>query len=428
MTWYRPTNQIVLEGDSIDVSSLAEKGRVALEAAAGKAVAVVTRDQAVLLAAVLAGPELNLRLLVSSPERLGSDVRQRITADVDYIYTDHALSPTSSTPQRPAPIEPGLLLLTSGTTGPPKIIHHSYDTINTYAGVEVESLRWICMYEPGTYAWYQVVMLALVVPNQVLVIPASASIHDGYRALAANSVSAVPSTPSMWRYLQATVPKEELAALPIRRISLGGERADQPLLDSLAELYPEAALTHIFASTETGAAVVVNDKREGFPTDWLDRPLNGGKVRLRIDDGTLWVKSAYGHLDSAEWINTGDAVDIVEDRVRFVGRGGERTINVGGSSVTCSTLEDLVVAQPGVIWARAYGRPDRFVGNLVALDVVVDRVSYPDLDAAERDIVTICRAQLPAAYEPRWVTFLDRPELGPNQKSAVASSPAEQAP
>jgi acyl-coenzyme A synthetase/AMP-(fatty) acid ligase len=424
VTWYQPSNEISLDGETISVEALARRGLSMFAAARGTTIAVVNDDQAVLLAAVLAGRDLNMRVLVGTQERFGPETAERVAAEVDFRYEDGVLSRSKP----PSPItgnEPGLLLLTSGTTGPPKLVHHDYDTINTYGGVAVEPYRWICMYEPGTYAWYQVVMLTLVVPNQTLVLPASTDIHDGYRALVDGGVTAVPSTPSMWRYLQATIPKAELAELSIRRISLGGERADQPLLDSLARLYPDAALTHLFASTETGAAIVVSDGKAGFPAAWLEQPLHGGKVWLRAKDGTLWVKSAFGHLDAAGWIDTGDAIEIEDDRVRFVGRTGERTVNVGGTSVACTTLEDVVVAQPGVIWVRAYGRPDRFVGNLVALDVVLDRSFYPDTAVAEREIATLCRERLPAAYEPRLITFLESPDLGPNQKSAMASPATE---
>jgi acyl-CoA synthetase (AMP-forming)/AMP-acid ligase II len=219
------------------------------------------------------------------------------------------------------------------------------------------------------------------------------------------------------------VPEDELAALPIRRISLGGERADQPLLDELARIYPQAKISHLFASTETGAAIVVNDGKAGFPEEWLDQPLNRGRVQLRVEDGTLWIRSRYGHLDADEWIDTGDAIEISDGRVNFVGRAGERTINVGGTAVACATLEDAVASHPGVIWVRAHGKPDRFVGNLVALDLVVDRSVHPDLDAAERSIAAMCRDRLPAAYEPRLMTFLERPELGSNQKSLPAAAP-----
>jgi acyl-coenzyme A synthetase/AMP-(fatty) acid ligase len=426
VTWYQPRNEISLDGQTISVEALAERGRSIFAGAQGRTVAVISNDQATLLAAVLAGREMNMRVLAGTPERFGPDTAEMAAPEIDSTFADGVWTETRRRSRRAQLDTGGLLLLTSGTTGPPKLVHHTYKTIDTYEGVHVDAYRWICIYEPGTYAWYQVIMLALVVPNQSLVIPATTSIQDGYRALVEQSVTAVPSTPSMWRYLEATVPEAELTALPIQRISLGGERADQPLLDSLTKLYPGAALTHLFASTETGAAIVVADRRAGFPVDWLKQPLHGGRVRLRIEGGTLWVKSAYGHIDATGWIDTGDGVEIVDDRVLFVGRRGQRTVSVGGTSVDCVTLEELMVAQPGITWARAFGRPDRFVGNLVALDVVVDPSFYPEAEIAERTIVALCRDRLPPAYEPRWITFLDRPDLGPNQKSMGTSTKADE--
>ena len=406
-------NIVTARGAARTVGALHEMGTKLFGAYRGHSIAVISSDPLVQVAAVAAGAHLGMAVLVLPPESYGPRTQARVSEAVQVIWSEDDETPG----QGSAPDSAGLILLTSGTTGPPKLITHSYDSVDTTRGMTLDPERWICTYTAGTYAWFQVVMLALGVPGQAIVVPDVISGQDIYRAIAENGVTAVPSTPSFWRFLFATVPRPELVKLPIHRVSLGGERADQGILDALSGLYPQAKITHIFASTETGAAIVVSDGREGFPKDWLDRPIMGGKVKLKIADDNLWIKSPYSHLGESKWIDTGDEVEIVGDRVLYRGRSGERTINVGGGKVVNSVLEDHVASLRGILYTRAYPKTAPFVGNLVALDIVVDRMVWPDHDQAEDQIRASCRDKLPDWYEPRFVRFLDEVPLGPNLKS-----------
>ena len=65
---------------------------------------------------------------------------------------------------------------------------------------------------------------------------------------------------------------------------------DQVILDRLRAVFPEAAIAHIYASTEAGAAIVVRDGREGFPVDWLcdgeeETSSDNEAPRLQLRDG-----------------------------------------------------------------------------------------------------------------------------------------------
>ena len=50
-------------------------------------------------------------------------------------------------------------------------------------------------------------------------------------------------------------------------VRLTGEIADQAILDSLRSFYPQARISHAFASTEAGVAFEVDDGFEGFPAN-----------------------------------------------------------------------------------------------------------------------------------------------------------------
>src|SRR5690606_28394717 len=96
----------------------------------------------------------------------------------------------------------------------------------------------------------------------------SGDAQQRFNLMLQHSVNAVSATPSLWRQLMMTA---QLSTLPLQQITLGGEIADQPLLDTLAALFPTARLLHIYASTEAGVGFAVADKRAGFPASWLNQ-------------------------------------------------------------------------------------------------------------------------------------------------------------
>jgi acyl-CoA synthetase (AMP-forming)/AMP-acid ligase II len=261
-----------------------------------------------------------------------------------------------------------------------------------------------------------VVITTLSLPGQGLVLPGEGSAEEVANALARGEVTAISCTPSLWRLLLALRGLEEARGWRLRRITLGGERVDQAILDLLQKVYPSARLVHIYATTETGAAIAVDDGRAGFPLGFLDRDLSGGRVRLAIEDGTLRVRSTFRHLDAPEWVDTGDEVEVSGDRVHFLGRRGEDVVNVGGTKVHTAVVEDVVLRIPGIVHTRAYPLRARLMGQLVGLDATLDPALWPEPAQAEAAIRSTCARDLPETHVPRFIRFVDRPSLGANWK------------
>ena len=157
-------------------------------------------------------------------------------------------------------------IFTSGTTGTPKIISHTWHTLFTMYKVKNSSpQRWFSPYLPGTYAWYQMILMWMFIPSQVLIVPSLSNPEEMWKEIIFNNVNAISATPSFWRYLLLINAEDELSSAYVTQITLGGKYVDQILLDKLHHLFPTARLTHIYASTETGAAIIVHDGKEGFP-------------------------------------------------------------------------------------------------------------------------------------------------------------------
>ena len=316
--------------------------------------------------------------------------------------------------------QPGrICLLTSGTTGTPKVIPHTWTTLFTTARVrDPKPQNWLVTYQPGTYAWYQVITLGLFVARQALTWSADRTPARLLDAAARHGVTAISATPTFWRMALLQCAPSQLCALAPRQITLGGERVDQAILDRLRQLFPDATLTHIYASSEAGACIVVRDGREGFPAAWLsggDAPA-GDRPRLQIRDGRLWIHSPHAAVDQAGWINSGDAVERQGDRVIILGREDSSIINVGGQKVAAYDVERRLLEHPSVLWCRVRGRKAPITGHLVTADLVF---RSPEDAVPDRALVEFCAQRLPEYMVPRVWTVLAAIPATDNLKTAV---------
>ena len=307
--------------------------------------------------------------------------------------------------------EPGRIwLLTSGSTGRPKRVAHTLDSLTTVGG-DQPARTWLCPYAHGAYAWWQVVTLGLTVPGQDVVFIEPDELDSWPRTALDAGVTAASGTPTFWRQALYRDP-EAVAALPLEQVTLGGEPVDQAILDRLTELFPNARVSWIYASSEAGASIAVHDGRAGFPEAWLDRDVPG-RPGLSIVDGELVIASPKRGEGIDEHLRTGDRVEVVDGRVLITGRLASDEINVGGSKASASQVRDVLQAHPAVAWASVKGRKAPIVGNIVTAEVV------PSGPLTEEELGAWARDRLPDYSVPRRVRFLDSIPIKETLKSDV---------
>lgn len=291
------------------------------------------------------------------------------------------------------------LLTTSGTTGEPKFVQHTVQSLTRRVrprpDPDGQPPRWGLLYDWSRFAGLQVVLQALL-SRATLLAPPGGSIAEQVAMLADGGCTHLSATPTVWRKLMMT---PHIDRLPLRQVTLGGEIADQAILDALRARFPDARITHVFASTEAGAAFSVNDGLAGFPRSHLETPPQG--VQLDIREGRLFVRNelvAGEYLgggrfrDDDGFVDTGDEVEVEGDRVRFLGRASG-VINVGGDKVHPETVETVLLDHPGVVMARVWGKDNPMTGAVVAAEVVP--VTWPDDEAAFRkEVMQHCKRNL----------------------------------
>lgn len=304
-------------------------------------------------------------------------------------------------------------MMTSGTTGRPKIAVHQLSALlsRVRAGARVAANRegkWLLTYQPTGFAGMQV-MLTAVLTRGIIVDPEQRTPTGFYEAARLAAVKQISGTPTFWRAFLMVAPRGEL---DLRQITLGGEAIDQPTLDRVRLAFPDARVTHIYASTEAGVVFAVHDGRAGFPREWLDRPNQG--VELRVRDGLLQIKTPHAmgrYASDTEqplledgWLATADRCEVEGDRVLILGRQ-DSTINVGGSKVYPLAIEQFLLGLANVQEARVFGLKNPISGFLVAAEVVLAAGSDPE--QTRIDILAACRERLPGYQVPRVLKIVD---------------------
>jgi acyl-CoA synthetase (AMP-forming)/AMP-acid ligase II len=329
--------------------------------------------------------------------------------DVPADITDVA----TITPRMGGPTEDGeslpeatrWVLYTSGTTGAPKSISHTIQTLTrTVVAGKRGAFVWGLLYDPNRMAGIQVLLQGLRSEATVIAPPLSQPLGARVRTLVDAGVNALSATPSLWRQiLQLPISHE----WDLRQITLGGEIADQRVLDALANRFPSSRIVHVFASTETGAAFSVKDQRAGFPLDYLNDPPRG--VRLEIRDDVLHVFSpGVSAAESDGFASTGDIVELIGDRIMFRGRS-TGVVNVGGTNVWPEVVETILREHPDVIEAIVSAKPNPMMGNVLVAQVTLTDDADPT--GVAKRLRRWVRDQAPGSHVPASVSVVDELEV-----------------
>jgi acyl-CoA synthetase (AMP-forming)/AMP-acid ligase II len=351
---------------------------------------------------------------------LAEDSRDLVGELRDWVEIDDSLS----LPAAPAggrerlefeTVPPEVTVATSGTSGPPKLVDHSWDSLLAAARLSEQwhGLGWLLVYDATRWAGIQVWLQALLTGGR-LVVPASRDPDVVAKALAEEQVAILPATPTLLRRLVTSADPALLQQAALDRITLGGEAADAALLETATKTFPKVKITQVYATTELGEVYRVADGRPGFPVAWLGKALPGGaRLSLRTD-GELLVRLSR---DTAE-IGTGDLVERKGDRYEFTGRRSD-VIVVGGAKVYPKRVEELIRSVPGIVEARVYGLPSAVTGELVAGEIVLaDPLAEGQTPEAVRAaVLTACRATLEPHSVPRILDLVKRIATTPAGKT-----------
>lgn len=345
-----------------------------------------------------------------------ASVNAEVSLKDDKLILSEIESPPNTTGNKKS-YQTNWIIPTSGTTGHPKLVSHSFESLTrtTQKNYAIgNTIRWGLTYDLIRFAGLQVFLQAML-SGSTLLIPNSKQIFsEQIEFFVKGNCNAISATPSFWRKV---LMHKESRNLELRNITLGGEIVDQQILDHLKELYSKAKIVHIYASTEAGVGFSVKDGREGFPVSYLQEGVQDNRVKVG-GDGILYLKPEKENqfyigenqlFEDDGFINTGDLVKVDGDRVKFLGRASG-AINIGGNKVLPEEIEKQLLGSGLVKDVHIYGARNSITGMIVKADVVPDD-SVRDQNLFKKEIRNYCMKNLQAYKVPAVINIVNEISL-----------------
>ncbi len=385
------------------------------------------------------------------PDEERSNLCQNIPVDAWLGTHDFCLSQrrTSQTNNRTSPdlAPPALIMMSSGTTGRPKGIAHTFGSLRARTALNIAEIgvpsleRSLCvlpvhfghgligncltpLLAGGTlHVWSSPDLSELRVLGEVI---------DRYK------ITFMSSVPSFWRLAMRVSPRPHK---PMRRVHIGSAPLSRDQWHTIADWTGTQSVFNMYGMTETanwigGGALSEARGRDGFVGRcWGGalRVLNAKGVMVEKGEGEVLIQSPSmmaGYWDDPDstraafldgWFRTGDIGQLdKQGALTLVGRI-KSEINYAGIKIQAEEIDILLERHPDIIEACAFSLPDVVAGECVAAAVVM-------AEGVQMDAETIkawCRARVRAEAVP--VHLFALPQLPRNDRGKLQRAEAQSA-
>jgi O-succinylbenzoic acid--CoA ligase len=315
-------------------------------------------------------------------------------------------------------------ILTSGTSGRPKIVGISHGNLRASAMGSKDRLglaagdRWLGSLSPAHVGGVALITRAALL-RSTLVLRGPFEVGTFMGLIREGRIGFASLVPTMlMRTLEAW--GDSLVPKSLKCLLIGGAPAPTGLVqDAMEKGFPLAlsyGLTEAASQVATAPPALVR-KKPGT----VGPPLPGVEIRV-ADSGEIVVRGrtvAAGQLDSDGWLHTGDLGRMDEDgHLWITGRLSDRIIT-GGVNVDPLEVERVLEGFPWVEEAAVVGIPDSRWGERVVAAVVEDPTgaSVPRDERDRRLRMELSPAKRPREF--REVPFLPRNRNGKVEREKV---------
>lgn len=295
-------------------------------------------------------------------------------------------------------------IFTSGTTGQPKKVIHSIQTLtrSVRKADRYKNQKWLFAYNPTHMAGVQVFFQAFCNENALINV-FNKNRNFIFESIEKYKATHISATPTFYRLLLPA--DKEFGS--VERVTLGGEKSSSELYQNIHKLFPNAKLNNIYASTEAGSLFVAKGESFQIPENSKD------KFIISEDHELLIHKSLLGKSEnivySGDFYNTNDIVEWVDkDKglFKFISRKNE-LINVGGYKVNPNEVEEVIYQLPEVEQVVVYGKANSVLGNILCADVCL----YEGTEITELGIRQFLKDKVQDFKIPRRIKFVDSMKL-----------------
>jgi len=289
-----------------------------------------------------------------------------------------------------------ITLFTSGTTGLPKKVSHSFQSITRFVNTSEKHRDniWGYAYNPTHMAGIQVFFQALLNGNPLIRLFGLPK-DQILQSISDYSISNISATPTFYRLL---LPANDRYPT-VTRLTSGGEKFDEKTSVLLSQVFPNAKVTNVYASTEAGTLLAAKGNEFSIKDEFVNL--------IKIENNELLIhKSLMGSSEAinSDWYPTGDLVEIISEnpvRFKFISRKNEM-INVGGYKVNPTEVEETIREINGVADVRVFSKSNSVLGSIICCEVVR---TNPALD--ESNIRNQLQTKLQEFKIPRMVRFVE---------------------
>ena len=245
---------------------------------------------------------------------------------------------------------------TSGTTGEPKKIKHSYNFItkNIKINPKYSNIVWGLTYPSNKIAGSQVILQAYLNKGFVVNLFGKPLSEIPYLITQYN-ITHLSATPTFYRLLL----DGNTIFDKVQQITFGGEAVDSQIIKLVSKYFPNAQIRNIYASTEYGTLFASNK-------DYFEYSKKLSTL-VQIHNNEILVSQ------NNEWVSTGDLIEWVDEtKFRIIGRD-TNIINVGGYNVNPIKVETQLNNLNYISNSYVYKLSNSVMGNIVAADIVVNQ-------------------------------------------------------
>jgi acyl-coenzyme A synthetase/AMP-(fatty) acid ligase len=317
---------------------------------------------------------------------------------------------------------PGLVVFSSGSTGPNKGIVHDAQRLLDKFQRRRQAFRSIAFLHYDHLGGINT-MLHILSTGGCLITMRDRNPDTVAAAIERHRAELLPASPTFLNLLLLTRAYARYDLSSLQRITYGTEPMPESTLKRLREALPNVELQQTYGLSEVGALRTKSRTSESL---WMR--IGGEQFETRVVNGILQIRAQsamLGYLNAPSaftddgWLDTGDCVEVDGEYIRILGRKSD-VVNVGGEKVYPAEVEDVIQELENVAEATVFGEPNALMGQIVCARI---RLCVPeDAKAFQRRLRQHCRARLQEAKVPVKIFITEDTQSGVRGKKVRTSA------
>jgi acyl-CoA synthetase (AMP-forming)/AMP-acid ligase II len=343
--------------------------------------------------------------------------------------------PDGEEPTLVNPDDIAVILMTSGTSGPPKAAVLRHHHLMTYIVTTVElgaadpDEAILVSVPPYHIAAISSMLSSVYAGRRIVPLPAFAP-DLWVDAAAGERVTHAMVVPTMMGRILDELESRELNLPALRHLSYGGGRMPTATVERALRLLPHVGFVNAYGLTETSSTIALlgpDDHRAAFSSDdpnvrarlgSVGRPLPTIELEVRDADGAevlagqsgeIWVRGeqisgeylTHRATDPAGWYPTRDRGQLDIAGYLYLHGRADDVIVRGSENIAPGQIEDVLAEHPAVAEAAVIGLPDLEWGERIEAFVVPAVGQQP----GEADLREWVRTRLRSTRTPERVHF-----------------------